>query len=77
MGHRHVGLQQDCSGEDPMSEQTTLPKQQQAMPGTTPEMKPVPDHGEKSYRGSPSSPAATAVSAAPWPSPSRVKAPMC
>jgi hypothetical protein len=35
-----------------MSEQTTLPKQQQAMPGTTPEMKPVPDHGEKSYRGS-------------------------
>ncbi len=35
-----------------MSEQTTLPKQQQTMPGTTPEMKPVPDHGEKSYRGS-------------------------
>jgi len=35
-----------------MSEQTTLPKQQQAMPGTTPEMKPVPDHGETSYRGS-------------------------
>jgi NAD(P)-dependent dehydrogenase (short-subunit alcohol dehydrogenase family) len=35
-----------------MSEQTTLPRQQQAMPGTTPEMKPVPDHGEKSYRGS-------------------------
>ena len=35
-----------------MSEQTTLPKQQQAMPGTTPEMTPAPDHGEKSYRGS-------------------------
>src|SRR5947207_15603096 len=35
-----------------MSEQTTLPKQQQEMPGTTREMKPVPDHGEKSYRGS-------------------------
>ncbi len=35
-----------------MSDQATLPKQQQAMPGTTPEMKPVPDHGEKSYRGS-------------------------
>jgi hypothetical protein len=35
-----------------MSEQTTLPRQQQAMPGTTREMKPVPDHGEKSYRGS-------------------------
>ena len=35
-----------------MNERTTLPKQQQAMPGTTPEMRPVPDHGEKSYRGS-------------------------
>jgi NAD(P)-dependent dehydrogenase (short-subunit alcohol dehydrogenase family) len=35
-----------------MSEHKTLPKQQQAMPGTTREMKPVPDHGEKSYRGS-------------------------
>lgn len=34
-----------------MSNQT-LPKQQQAMPGTTREMNPVPDHGEKSYRGS-------------------------
>ena len=29
-----------------------LPKQQQAMPGRTAEMKPVPDHGEKSYKGS-------------------------
>ena len=35
-----------------MSEQTTLPRQQQEMPGTTPEMTPAPDHGEKSYRGS-------------------------
>jgi NAD(P)-dependent dehydrogenase (short-subunit alcohol dehydrogenase family) len=35
-----------------MSEQTTLPRQQQQTPGTTPEMKPAPDHGEKSYRGS-------------------------
>ncbi len=35
-----------------MSESTTVPRQQQAMPGTTAEMKPVPDHGEKSYRGS-------------------------
>jgi NAD(P)-dependent dehydrogenase (short-subunit alcohol dehydrogenase family) len=40
------------AAEMTMSEQTTLPKQQQVMPGTTPEMKPVPDHGEKSYRGS-------------------------
>jgi NAD(P)-dependent dehydrogenase (short-subunit alcohol dehydrogenase family) len=30
----------------------TLPKQQQEMPGTTAEMRPVPDHGEASYRGS-------------------------
>jgi hypothetical protein len=39
------------AAETIMSNQT-LPKQQQAMPGTTREMKPVPDHGEKSYRGS-------------------------
>jgi NAD(P)-dependent dehydrogenase (short-subunit alcohol dehydrogenase family) len=35
-----------------MNEQTTLPEQHQEMPGTTREMKPVPDHGEESYRGS-------------------------
>src|SRR6195952_641578 len=29
-----------------------FPKQQQPMPGTTGEMKPVPDHGETSYTGS-------------------------
>jgi NAD(P)-dependent dehydrogenase (short-subunit alcohol dehydrogenase family) len=29
-----------------------FPKQQQAMPGTTDAMKPVPDHGETSYQGS-------------------------
>lgn len=29
-----------------------LPKQQQEMPGYTYRMKPVPDHGEKSYKGS-------------------------
>ena len=29
-----------------------LPKQQQEMPGYTSEMKPVPDHGEKTYKGS-------------------------
>src|SRR4051794_16632573 len=29
-----------------------FPKQQQPMPGTTGDMKPVPDHGETSYRGS-------------------------
>jgi NAD(P)-dependent dehydrogenase (short-subunit alcohol dehydrogenase family) len=29
-----------------------LPKQQQSMPGKTAEMQPVPDHGEKTYRGS-------------------------
>src|SRR4051794_22901489 len=29
-----------------------FPKQQQAMPGTTGGMKPVPDHGETSYKGS-------------------------
>jgi hypothetical protein len=39
--------------ELPVSESTTgLPRQQQRMPGTTKEMRPVPDHGEKSYRGS-------------------------
>jgi NAD(P)-dependent dehydrogenase (short-subunit alcohol dehydrogenase family) len=35
-----------------MSEHATMPRQQQAMPGTTRDMHPVPDHGEKSYRGS-------------------------
>jgi NAD(P)-dependent dehydrogenase (short-subunit alcohol dehydrogenase family) len=35
-----------------MSEQTTLLEQQQEMPGKTDAMNPVPDHGEKSYRGS-------------------------
>ena len=35
-----------------MTDQPTLPVQQQEMPGTTGEMKPVPDHGEESYRGS-------------------------
>jgi len=35
-----------------MSGQKTLPEQQQDMPGTTSDMKPVPDHGEESYRGS-------------------------
>jgi NAD(P)-dependent dehydrogenase (short-subunit alcohol dehydrogenase family) len=35
-----------------MSGQKTLPEQQQEMPGTTGDMSPVPDHGEKSYRGS-------------------------
>lgn len=35
-----------------MSEQKTLPEQQQEMPGTTGDMDPVPDHGENSYRGS-------------------------
>jgi hypothetical protein len=29
-----------------------FPKQQQPMPGETEAMQPVPDHGEKSYRGS-------------------------
>src|SRR3954465_15084994 len=29
-----------------------FPKQQQPMPGTTGAMKPVPDHGETSYKGS-------------------------
>jgi NAD(P)-dependent dehydrogenase (short-subunit alcohol dehydrogenase family) len=29
-----------------------LPKQQQGMPGSTDEMRPRPDHGEESYRGS-------------------------
>ena len=28
-----------------------FPKQQQPMPGRTPELDPVPDHGEQSYRG--------------------------
>ncbi|SEP47580.1 NAD(P)-dependent dehydrogenase, short-chain alcohol dehydrogenase family [Rhodospirillales bacterium URHD0017] len=35
-----------------MTEQKTLPEQQQEMPGTTGDMEPVPDHGEASYRGS-------------------------
>ena len=35
-----------------MSGQETLPEQQQEMPGTTSDMRPVPDHGEESYRGS-------------------------
>ena len=35
-----------------MTEQTTLPEQEQEMPGTTREMNPAPDHGEESYRGS-------------------------
>jgi len=35
-----------------MSGQKTLPEQQQEMPGITGDMKPVPDHGEESYRGS-------------------------
>jgi NAD(P)-dependent dehydrogenase (short-subunit alcohol dehydrogenase family) len=35
-----------------MSGQKTLPEQQQEMPGTTSDMRPVPDHGEESYRGS-------------------------
>jgi NAD(P)-dependent dehydrogenase (short-subunit alcohol dehydrogenase family) len=35
-----------------MSGQETLPEQQQEMPGTTSDMKPVPDHGEESYHGS-------------------------
>jgi hypothetical protein len=29
-----------------------FPKQQQDMPGKTSQMKPVPDHGESSYKGS-------------------------
>src|SRR5262245_27801919 len=29
-----------------------FPKQHQAMPGLTKKMKPIPDHGEDSYRGS-------------------------
>jgi hypothetical protein len=29
-----------------------FPKQKQPMPGETHAMEPVPDHGEKSYRGS-------------------------
>ena len=29
-----------------------FPKQQQPMPGTTDAMKPLPDHGETSYKGS-------------------------
>jgi NAD(P)-dependent dehydrogenase (short-subunit alcohol dehydrogenase family) len=29
-----------------------FPKQQQPMPGTTAKMQPVPDHGEKTYKGS-------------------------
>lgn len=29
-----------------------FPEQQQSMPGTTGQMQPLPDHGEKSYRGS-------------------------
>jgi hypothetical protein len=28
-----------------------FPKQQQPMPGRTEEMRPAPDHGERSYRG--------------------------
>jgi hypothetical protein len=40
--------------EKAMTDQTELqPKQQQDMPGTTEEMRPIPDHGEKSYKGSP------------------------
>lgn len=35
-----------------MTDQKTLPEQQQEMPGTTRDMKPVPDHGEESYQGS-------------------------
>ena len=35
-----------------MSGQKTLPEQQQEMPGTTSDMRPVPDHGEELYRGS-------------------------
>jgi NAD(P)-dependent dehydrogenase (short-subunit alcohol dehydrogenase family) len=35
-----------------MNDQKTLREQHQEMPGTTREMKPVPDHGEESYRGS-------------------------
>jgi NAD(P)-dependent dehydrogenase (short-subunit alcohol dehydrogenase family) len=31
---------------------STLPPQHQDMPGTTARMRPVPDHGERSYRGS-------------------------
>jgi hypothetical protein len=39
--------------EKAMTDQTELqPKQQQDMPGTTEEMRPIPDHGEKSYKGS-------------------------
>src|SRR3954466_13560483 len=29
-----------------------MPRQQQPMPGTTAKMNPVPDHGERSYKGS-------------------------
>ena len=29
-----------------------FPKQKQPMPGLTAKMQPVPDHGEKSYKGS-------------------------
>jgi hypothetical protein len=29
-----------------------FPKQKQPMPGLTAKMKPVPDHGEESYKGS-------------------------
>ena len=29
-----------------------FPKQKQSMPGKTNSMKPVPDHGEESYKGS-------------------------
>jgi hypothetical protein len=51
-----------------------FPKQKQAMPGSTAPMKPRPDHGETSYKGSgrlqenaQSSPVATAVSGEPSP----------
>lgn len=59
-----------------------FPKQQQQVPGVQSAMNPVPDCGEHSYRDSGrltgnarSSPAETAVSVAPWPSPVPAKAP--
>jgi NAD(P)-dependent dehydrogenase (short-subunit alcohol dehydrogenase family) len=38
--------------EMPMPQNNQLPRQQQTPPGFTSEMRPVPDHGEESYKGS-------------------------
>ena len=61
-----------------------FPKQHQPMPGKTGAMKPVPDHGEQTYKGSGrlagnvrSSRAAIVASVAPWQLPLHAKAPMC